>query len=400
MNTYNVLLRVLRYTLRLRFICICLISLLPKRKSVWVFGAWFGKSFSDNPKYMYQYVSSLSDSDILPVWITKDVLLAESLKKQGVNAYHHKSLLGIYYQAIAKVALVSHSIGSDLNPAFIGYNTIRVMLWHGVGLKKVGYDDKRANDKNKVLFRFPRLLPFLINERYDMVISTGELCSASFSTAFNIPLERIKATGFPRNDVFLKEGKSKEINSLYKVIYMPTFRGGAGEQFDLFESFGFDASTVESTLSKNNIELWIRTHPVNKPSSAFLENIKDSQRIKISTVSDIYEEIDDYDCLITDYSSIMFDFSISKKPILFAPFDLERYLKKDREHYFPYSSVASSESSSESWPSLMDKIVESKSNTKEFVALNENVLSFHDDILLNGKLFSSNVYNAVKALVK
>lgn len=380
-------LKIGKYILRLT--SICLVSLIPKNKSIWVFGAWFGKSFSDNPKYMYQYVDSL-DGDITPIWIAKDKKLVEELQTKKVNVFYHRSIKGIYYQVIAKVAFVGHSISSDLNPSLIGFNTIRVQLWHGIPLKKIGFDDKVFNSQQSLSLRHPKLSVFLTNDSYDLVTSTGLKCSKAFSTAFNIPIDKCAITGFPRNDVFLKE----EVKNLsrYKVIYMPTFRGEIGTEFNLFESFGFDLKKIEEKLASENIELHIRTHPANKPSEIFLKGIINSNVLKISAISDIYEEINNYDCLVTDYSSIMFDFILNGKPIVFAPFDLDNYLKADRQLYCDYSDITS-RTKCLNWGEVIKEVVSLKNERKCYS--NVFLESYHDCKNTEENIFSSNVYNAV-----
>lgn len=377
----------------LRFICVCLVSLIPKNKSIWVFGAWFGNSFSDNPKYMFKYVKSLSSNEINPIWITKNSKLVLELQAQGINAYYHNSFTGIYYQIVSKVVFVGHSISSDLNPWFVGFNTKRVQLWHGIPLKKIGFDDHIFTSKQTLIQKYPKLFSLLTNDSYDLVTSTGETCSKLFSSAFNIPLNKIVSTGFPRNDVFNSVKVEREKNSAYKVIYMPTFRGNIGAEFDLFEAFGFEIDKLDLIFEKENIELDIRAHPANKPSSFLVSKISKSKRINISTVSDIYEEIGSYDCLITDYSSIMFDFAITGKPILFAPFDLDDYLEKDREIYFAYDDITSGVYYS-NWELLLVGILNTKNYQKSYSS--SFLQSFHKKIISSENEYSKRVFDYVR----
>ena len=390
------LLKIIKFTLQ--FTCICLVSLVPKRQSVWAFGAWQGKKFSDNPKFMYLYVSSLKQSGIKPVWITKDIELASELRNKGVVAYYYLSFRGIYYQVVASAVFVGHSITSDLSAMLIGYNSIRIQLWHGIPLKKIGFDDSIFTTKNTLPLRFPRLYPLLSNERYDVVISTGRLCTDSFSTAFNVSKSTIMTTGFPRNDAFSFEAEKKDQLMPYRVIYMPTFRGGLGDDFDLFEQFGFHLETVESKLVAEGIELHIRTHPVNKPPLHLLKQLNRSLVIKTSSVSDIYDEISTYDCLITDYSSIMFDFALSNKPILLAPFDLSNYLTKDRELYYPYSDISNPNNTCLDWPDLIEKLIKIKNKPESLILTNKEFLKFHDTLPQGEYGYSRNVYKVVREL--
>jgi len=159
------------------------------------------------------------------------------------------------------------------------------------------------------------------------------------SKAFRVPVEKTLITGFPRNDVFLGSVKERNNNTLLKCIYMPTFRGGIGTECDLFNQYGFDLAEIEQAFTKNNIQLTLRMHPVNTPPKKLIESLKNSQVIILDDGQDIYDTIADYDCLITDYSSIYFDFILSDKPIIFAPFDLEKYKEKERALYFDFPEV-------------------------------------------------------------
>ncbi|MEZ9539111.1 CDP-glycerol glycerophosphotransferase family protein [Shewanella sp. 10N.286.51.B8] len=377
-----------------RFICFCLASLIPKRKSIWVFGAWFGQSFSDNPKYLYQYIYALKHKSIKPIWVTKNSEVVSELTAKGMNVYYYKSFKGIYYQLVSKVVFVGHSVSSDLNPYCIGLNTKRVQLWHGIPFKKIGFDDTIHTNKSLLAKKLSKVISFFNNNRYNIVTSTGEFCSNHFSSAFGIPLERIINTGFPRNDVFNRSAIDREKSGIFKVIYMPTFRGDIGDEFDLFAKFGFDTEKLEMIFDSANVELHIRTHPANKPSDFLMSKLKKSNRIFLSTISDIYEEINCYDCLITDYSSIMFDFALTSKPILFAPFDLDCYLSEDRELYYSYEEVSGGVSY-HNWEELAKGIIKAKEmiDTQPPLFLQ----SFHNNISSCEDEYSKCVFEYVKS---
>lgn len=359
-----------------------IVSLIPKQKNIWIFGAWFGKSISDNPKYLYQYLRD-NNPEIKPIWITKNKILLNNT--DGFDVYYYKSFKGIYYQVFASMAFVTHSIATDFNSPFIGLNTKRILLWHGAPLKKIGYDDEKYTTKNHIARRYHRLFSFLTNNIYNYVISNGNICSRSFLTAFNLKNENILLTGFPRNDVF--SNRDYMGDKRLKAIYMPTFRGAIGEEVDLFDRYGFDISFIDEVLSNSNIALTIRVHPANSPSSELSNKIALSTSIKVSLVSDIYEEIDNYDVLITDYSSIMFDFAITKRPIIFAPFDIERYLLKDRELYIKYEDIVGNDFS-RSWNDILDALLKLKSNPNAFV-FDSLVYRYHDEKLEEERMFSA-----------
>ncbi|MGR5487938.1 CDP-glycerol glycerophosphotransferase family protein [Vibrio alfacsensis] len=364
-----------------KVIAFLLASLVPKKKNLWLFGAWFGKSFSDNSKYLYLYIKD-NHKNINAIWITKNKELLSD--NNDSNMYYYKSFKGIYYQLTSGVIFYTHSVASDFNSPFIGLTTKRVSLWHGFPLKKIGFDDLIYTSKSAFSRKHKFLFDFLNNNITDRVISIGEECSEYFSSAFNVDSKKIILTGFPRNDVF---NKDKIESNLFRAIYMPTFRGSIGGNVDLFEKYGMSFENFDAFLKENKMELTIRVHPANKPSEEQVKFISKSNNIILSDGGDIYSQINEYDCLITDYSSIMFDFVVSKKPIILAPFDIKNYLENDREMYFDYVSVSENNFCS-NWHDVRKKLLTAKNEP----TLNDVLYSKHDQHVLNSKLYSENVY--------
>ncbi len=376
-----------------RFAVIALVSLIPKNKNIWVFGAWFGHRFADNPKYLFNRVRALRDFPVRVIWICKDKQLINRAKRQyglDLDIYYHLSLKGIYYQVVAKIAFVGHSINTDLNGAFIGITTKRIQLWHGIPLKKIGLDDNLTARK----WHRTWVYQYLNNNFYDYMVSTGKKVSSLFATAFSMPLDRIIETGYPRNDVFISDKKYKIESSLFQVIYMPTFRDKIGDEVSLFNSdYFFDFEKLIDFLVQHRICLTLRTHPVNRPPQNIIDKVGNSRYIKISSDDDIYDVIGNYDCLITDYSSIMFDFCLSKKPIIFAPFDIEKYLLLDRDMYFDYSKLISGYPVAGNWDELLVilKAISVESNLNKI----DTLIKFHDAHVLEGGEFSMQLVNFI-----
>ena len=313
-------------------------KIIPKKDNLWVFGAWFGTRYSDNPKAFFEYINS-EQQHIHAVWICKESTVIEQVNTLGFKAFHEKSLLGIWYQLRAEFVFICQSLHADIYAPCIGKRTTVVNLWHGLPLKKIMYDvfGDKATKKNLTGKLFDKLSSYN-NIRNDYLLATSEETQKILSKAFRVPKERTIITGFPRNDVFLKP-LTKAKNSIYKCIYMPTFRGGIGSECDLFTQYGFNVKAIDEALLKHNIALVLRMHPVNKPPQYLMEEIEDTKSISIDHSADVYETIVNYDCLITDYSSIYFDFLLTDKPIVFTPFDLVRYKQNERALYFDFSEV-------------------------------------------------------------
>ncbi len=333
-------------------------KVIPKKKHLWIFGAWFGTRYSDNPKAFFEYINN-EQKHIHAVWICKDDGVVEQVRKLGFTAYHEKSLRGIYYQLRAQFVFVCQSLHDDIYAPCIGKKTIVVNLWHGLPLKKIMYDvfSNKVVKKNVVGRLFDRLSPY--NKiRNDYLLATSKETQETLSKAFRIPKHRTLITGFPRNDILLGLPK-KPSNAVFKCLYMPTFRGGVGSECDLFEQHGFDAKEIDKTLVENNVEIVLRLHPVNKPTSFILNAIEQAKNIRFDYSADIFDTLTDYDAVVTDYSGGYFDFLLTGRPILFAPFDLEKYKAQERDLYYHYEDVTLAPYS-RNWPVLIDNIVATK----------------------------------------
>tara|TARA_R110001599_G_scaffold353471_1_gene593162 strand:- start:110 stop:1306 length:1197 start_codon:yes stop_codon:yes gene_type:complete len=368
-------------------------NIIPKSKNLWLFGAWYGNRYSDNSKAFFEYINN-EQPHINAVWICKDSQVIEQVRILGFKAFHEKSLIGLWYQLSAEFVFMCQSLHDDIYSPCIGKNTTVVNLWHGLPLKKIMYDvfGDKATKKNFIGRLFDKLSPYN-KHRNDIVIATSVLTQELIAQAFRVSKDQVVICGFPRNDIFFENLENKD-NTIFNCIYMPTFRGGIGTECDLFARYGFNITQIEAELVKHNIQLTLRMHPVNKPPSEIVEQINKSKVIKLDNGDDIYQTIHEYDCLITDYSSIYFDFLLSNKPIVFAPFDLVEYKERERALYFEFEEVTLAPYCS-NWEKVISRVVELKTDNLEagyqeqYQALK---LKFHNTPSNISKPFSSQLY--------
>ncbi|WP_426369346.1 CDP-glycerol glycerophosphotransferase family protein [Pseudocolwellia sp. HL-MZ7] len=383
------------FTLLINIIFYALGNIIPKDKSVWVFSAWFGQKYNDNPKAFFEYVNKHHKQKIKVVWISKNIDVISEVRQLGYIAYHEKSLSGIWHQLRASKVIICQSLHDDLFAPCIGKKTKVIQLWHGIPLKKIMFDAFADKKEQKNIFgQFVDYLSPYNEHRNDLVISTSELTQATLAQAFRLDKVQVLTSGFPRNDVFF-EHIEKSKNVPFKCIYMPTFRGGIASECDLFERYGFDFKAIESQLIKHNIQLTLRMHPVNKPPVQIVEEIKNSTVIKLDAGSDIYQSISQYDCLITDYSSIYFDFLLSNKPIIFAPFDLDEYKNRERSLYFEFEDVTL-KPYCYSWNEILERLISLKEHPvddeykSEYSALKDK---FHEKPIDGKSPFSAKLFS-------
>lgn len=320
---------------------------IPRKKNIWVFGSWSGKRFSDNSKYLFLYIANNHKTEVTPIWISKDRNIVQKLRNNKFNAYYAYDPKGIYYNLRAKYVFSDHLFDS-VNFWCCGGAT-KIQLWHGVGPKKIEHDLKNM-PWNKPLIRLVYLYfaPWLFMKN-SYVIVPSYFFADIFASAFRIKKENVLITGLPRNDsmfncitdadildtsIYIKIAKIKTNCSNSKLIlYMPTFRGNLTHANDTFIDMNFDFEKLNSYLDQINGFFIIKLHPLIN-TNHIGNNYE--RIIVLPSHFDVYPLLAQMDILITDYSSIYMDFLLLNKPIIFIPYDLEKYLKDDRELYFNY----------------------------------------------------------------
>lgn len=347
----------------------------PKDKDLWLFGAWFGKKYSDNSKYLFEYIN-MNQPNTRAVWLTSNPEVEDEIKKKGFEVYRIYSFKSILLGLRAKYAVTSHANFSDLMPFLNNKKVKSIQLWHGAPLKKIGLDDTIYTtkvSKDGLKYRLKTLiLPFL-KERIDLISAIGEEDKKHFMTAFDT--DRVEILGYPRNDsIFNRRDKNdKHIT----ILYLPTFRNNINDNIDLFSAYKFDLLKFDKVLAHNNIKLEIKMHPVNKPERAIYQQIQSSQNIRFLDEVDVTDYLSSVDVLITDYSSVYFDFLLNGKPIIFSPFDYDSYLSKDREFYYHYNEVTPGPHCYD-WESILDWILKFKESPSLYKENREKIRNmFH-----------------------
>jgi len=127
-----------------------LANIIPKSKKIWVFGAWFGQKYSDNPRAFFEYINR-NQHDIEAVWITKNKTILSQVRNKGLTAYYYLSLKGLWIQLRANYVVLCQSLHDDLYAPSIGRQSKVIQLWHGVPLKKIMFDVFGDRQNNKYI---------------------------------------------------------------------------------------------------------------------------------------------------------------------------------------------------------------------------------------------------------
>ncbi|HBV22780.1 MAG TPA: CDP-glycerol--poly(glycerophosphate) glycerophosphotransferase [Jeotgalicoccus sp.] len=214
-----------------------------------------------------------------------------------------------------------------------------IQVWHAVGaFKTVGFS--RTGKKGGPFFDS-------VNHRnYTKVTVSSENDIPFYGEAFGVKEQNIIPTGVPRTDIFFDENyKNKIITQMENalpiikgkkvILFAPTFRGN-GHKTAHYPFFKIDFVRFARYCHETNTVVLFKMHPFVKNRL----NIPKEYEQYFVDVSD-YREVNDLlfvtDILISDYSSLVYEFALFKRPMLFYAFDLEDYVTS-RDFYEPYES--------------------------------------------------------------
>lgn len=307
-----------------------------------IFEAFMGRKYADSPRAIYeQMIKDDRFKDFIFVWSFKDPDKKKDIPelKRAILIQHRSSA---YYNYYGKTKYIVSNSRIDILIKK-RKEQVYIQTWHGTPLKRLGYD---IHIGNNALYTKEEMCRFykLDSARYNYMLSPSPFCTEKFSSAFNLPVNSPKCEiveeGYPRNDFLstftqedvLRIKKELQIPDHKKVIlYAPTWRDNQHKN-----SIGYtyqvevDFDYLRKALEDDYIILF-RAH-------YFIANSFDFSKYKgfVYNVSE-YENINDLyvvsDVLMTDYSSVFFDYSILKRPMIFYMYDLEFYENETRGFY-------------------------------------------------------------------
>ena len=344
--------------------------LIPRDKHTFVFGSWHGKKYSDNSKALFEYILE-NRPEFKVYWITHNKKIFQKLKKEGKPVLMAYSIKGWLISLYASVTFTSYN-ETDINRYALN-GAKQIWLWHGMPLKKIQGDyikypyykkNRNLTEKTKLLIRNI----FSPHSNFEKIV-TATISSSDFfrpflQTAFFLKEENVWLTGLPRTDYFYHSKKEKVIDDLREkyadsriLLFMPTCRYFSKKTpYNPFAIPSFNEKMFMDFLNKENIVFLYKPH-------FFDQNISLSSSDRFIMLNDdsyneLYVLVSNIDILITDYSSIYFDFLCLQKPAILVPFDYDIYISETREHYFDYNILPGIKAYS--WDELMNIIAEKR----------------------------------------
>ena len=299
-----------------------------------MFESWRGL-YADSPRALSEKLAE-SDPSSRRLWVSSGESSFPS--DVGTVARHSPA----YFRSLLTAdVLVANDIVS--RHVVKGPRVHYVQTWHGTPLKLIGHDE-HAQSYAGAQAHLKRMVRDVA--KWDALISPSPVCSEIFRSAFGFEGE-IWETGYPRNDVLRSPEADATRTDVRRrlgippdslaVLHAPTWRDDeSGDDGGFRQSVMLDADILAEALPAGS-RLLLRLHrnvkerPVS-PGSDFVVDVSDHPEI-----ADLYLAAD---VLVSDYSSAVYDFAVTGKPILLYAPDLDRYRDVVRGMYFDYEEWA------------------------------------------------------------
>jgi CDP-glycerol glycerophosphotransferase len=285
--------------------------------------ASFGGRLSDNPRAIFEELRSRGTS-YTSTWVAERADFPEGISTVGPRT-------GGYAAAVGRAGIVVTN--SRLTHYVKKPGVVYLQTWHGTPLKRIGFDNPRFAKDRAGLRRAASDY-----RRWDFLISQNAYSTEVFRRAFRFDGEVLE-TGYPRNDV-LNASAAPEIRRRTRermgvhddrllVLYAPTFRD-EDDSAGIHPAAALDIPRLQSALAPA-AHLVIRLHYRDATTMSPFDPSFCTDASAYDDIRDLYLAAD---VLVTDYSSTMFDFAVTGKPIVFFTYDLARYRDTLRGFYF------------------------------------------------------------------
>ncbi|CAM3046469.1 CDP-glycerol glycerophosphotransferase family protein [Sporolactobacillus spathodeae] len=285
----------------------------------------FVASFTDNPLYVFHALRKQHVAAEI-IFLCRGKVI-EDFRKTGcstfpIETFRLRHLLhAAYHLATGKVIIVDNYF-AFLSVSHFRRNVTCIQLWHAVGAFKtfglcdhsIAHRTKRARERFKQVY-----------SHFDKIIVGSDAMEQIFHQSFGLGTDHFIHTGIPRTDLFFDQKKIEKIRQEFHrqygnkiiILYAPTFRDN---QTNL-NALPFNPNVLEEKLG-NNFVFLLKFHPLVSQKACLPSHsgfIIDCSDQPINTL------LLGVDMLITDYSSIPFEFALLDRPMIFFPYDMENY---------------------------------------------------------------------------
>ncbi len=316
-------------------------SSLPKDQKLIIFESFLGKQYSDNPRAIYEYLKERHPE--YKMYWSVDKRKVHEFRDRPIKIVRRFSLKWLFLMTRAKYWVTNCRM-----PLWVSKSpqTVYVQTWHGTPLKRLGLDIDEVHMPGTNTKKYKRNFK-KESAKWDYLISPNGYSTEIFRQAFDFK-KKVIESGYPRND-FLIQSNNAVASAKIKnacglpidrkvILYAPTWRDN---QYYSKGRYKFDLQIDLDTLKKelgNEYVILLRLHYLvseNLDLSGMEGFVFD-----VSSYGDIRDLYLISDVLVTDYSSVFFDYANLKRPMIFFVHDIEEYRDQLRGFYFDFEKEA------------------------------------------------------------
>ena len=313
--------------------------LIPVSKKIIIFQSSNGRNYTGNPRYIYEeMVKQGLDQEYECIWFFFDT----SIKVPGKC----KKIRNNYFAYFWYLMRAGFWVFDSRQPQYFRKkkSITYIQTWHGTPLKKLALDmDRMDMGGSTDIKEYHRQFRVTCRD-WDYLVSQNHFSTEIFKSCFDFKDRPILEIGYPRNDILIRDNKEDKILEYKKllglpldkkiILYAPTWRDNEYSEKGKYKfASKLDFDKAKEALEDEYIFIVKYHYLVSDkidwtPYKGFVYTFDETKDIAwLYLVSDM---------LITDYSSVMFDYSLLKRPMLFFAYDLEDYKENLRGFYFDF----------------------------------------------------------------
>jgi len=311
--------------------------LLPRKESV-VFECDRGAHYGDAPRYIYERLLA-RDHGLQIFWSNNTTQRFPDPSTTKIKRHSPR-----YYWELSRAR---YWVNNQNFPSTLEKpeKTEFLQTWHGTPLKRMQHDVPNMQSRDPgYQERAARLTSY-----WDMLLSASPYATECFRSAFQYA-GRILEVGYPRNDPFFSDDADERTAQVKSrlglgddprkvILYAPTFRDDERKGVHWKHRIELDLAKMVEEFGDEYV-IVLRFHQLVRQSISKLKLSRGDVLIDGSGYPDVQELLMATDILITDYSSIFFDFALLERPIIFFAYDLEKYQDKLRGFYLDLEASA------------------------------------------------------------
>lgn len=319
-----------------------LLGKLPAKKKTIVFESFLGKQYSDNPRAIYEYMVNKGLG--YDMYWSADANSVSAFPKDG----NLKVLKRFSLKWLLVMPRAEYWVSNSRLPLWIpkSKNTTYIQTWHGTPLKRLAADMEEVHmpstDKESYIENFLKEA-----SKWDYLIAPNRYSSEIFQRAFQFDRKMIES-GYPRNDFLVNSNNEETISAIKEkaslpkdrkvILYAPTWRDNQFYDVGKYKfNLQLDLAQMKKELGDEYIII-LRLHYLIA-ENLHLEGMEGFV-FDLSKHEDIRELYLIADLLITDYSSVFFDYANLKRPMMFYVYDIEEYRDSLRGFYLDFEKEA------------------------------------------------------------